>query len=94
MTDEITLEYRDAGKLTAAGRLVTPVTPSRELLSLDGRGSVDGGTAFGNKDDYGSEAVECPVPIHDRHATATRLPGLGHEKLAYRYSGSSCSSPT
>jgi hypothetical protein len=50
-------------------------------------GGVKGGLAYGRTDDYGSEAVENPVHIHDWHATLLHLVGLDHEKLTYRYAG-------
>jgi hypothetical protein len=50
-------------------------------------GGVRGGLAFGKTDDYGYEAVENPVHIHDWHATILHLLGLDHEKLTYRYAG-------
>jgi arylsulfatase A-like enzyme len=50
-------------------------------------GGVKGGLAYGRTDDYGSEAVENPVHIHDWHATILHLLGLDHEKLTYRYAG-------
>ncbi len=50
-------------------------------------GGVKGGLAYGQTDDYGSEAVENPVHIHDWHATILHLLGLDHEKLTYRYAG-------
>lgn len=50
-------------------------------------GGVRGGLAYGRTDDYGSEAVDRPVHIHDWHATILHLLGLDHEKLTYRYAG-------
>jgi hypothetical protein len=50
-------------------------------------GGVKGGLAYGRTDDYGSEAIENPVHIHDWHATILHLLGLDHEKLTYRYAG-------
>jgi hypothetical protein len=50
-------------------------------------GGVKGGLAFGQTDDYGYEAVENKVQIHDLHATMLALLGLDHEKLTYRYAG-------
>lgn len=50
-------------------------------------GGVKGGLAYGRTDDYGYEAVEQKVQIHDLHATILALLGLDHEKLTYRYAG-------
>jgi len=50
-------------------------------------GGVKGGFSYGSTDDYGSEAVEGKVHIHDWHATILHLLGLDHEKLTYRYAG-------
>ena len=50
-------------------------------------GGVKGGHSHGSSDDYGYEAVEGKVSIHDLHATILHLLGLDHEKLTYRYAG-------
>lgn len=50
-------------------------------------GGVKGGLAYGKTDDYGFEAVENKVHVHDWHATILHLLGLDHEKLTYRYAG-------
>lgn len=50
-------------------------------------GGIKGGMRFGNSGDYGYEAVEKPVPIHDLHATILALLGLDHEKLTHRHAG-------
>jgi hypothetical protein len=50
-------------------------------------GGVKGGLSYGATDDYGYEAVEGKVHIHDWHATILHLLGLDHEKLTYRYAG-------
>src|SRR3954447_13139539 len=50
-------------------------------------GGVKGGLSYGVTDDYGYEAVENKMPIHDLHATMLALLGLDHEKLTYRYAG-------
>ena len=50
-------------------------------------GGVKGGFAYGPTDDYGYEAVENKVHVHDLHATILHLLGLDHEKLTYRYAG-------
>lgn len=50
-------------------------------------GGVRGGLAYGKTDEYGYEAVEGAVHVHDWHATILHLLGLDHEKLTYRYAG-------
>jgi hypothetical protein len=50
-------------------------------------GGVRGGTSFGATDDYGAEAVEGRMDLHDLHATALHLLGLDHTKLTYQYAG-------
>jgi hypothetical protein len=50
-------------------------------------GGVRGGWSHGNTDDYGYEAVDGKVHIHDWHATILHLLGLDHTRLTYRYAG-------
>jgi hypothetical protein len=50
-------------------------------------GGVKGGMNYGATDDYGYEAVENRMHIHDWHATVLHLMGLNHEKLTFRYAG-------
>ncbi len=50
-------------------------------------GGVKGGFAHGLTDDYGYEAVEDKMHVHDLHATILHLLGLDHERLTYRYAG-------
>ncbi len=50
-------------------------------------GGVKGGFAHGLTDDYGYEAVDDKVHVHDLHATTLHLLGLDHERLTYRYAG-------
>lgn len=50
-------------------------------------GGVKGGLSYGATDDYGYQAVEGKVHIHDLHATMLALMGLDHERLTYRYAG-------
>ena len=50
-------------------------------------GGVKGGMAYGATDDYGYEAVEKRMHIHDWHATLLHLLGLDHERLTYPYAG-------
>ena len=50
-------------------------------------GGVKGGTAYGATDDFGFNAVEDVVHVHDLHATILHLLGFDHEKFTYRYAG-------
>ena len=50
-------------------------------------GGVKTGLRYGKTDDYGFEAVEGKVHVHDWHATILHLLGLDHEKLTYKYAG-------
>ncbi len=50
-------------------------------------GGVKGGQAVGKTDDYGYEAIDNKVHIHDWHATILHLLGLDHEKLTFRHAG-------
>jgi len=48
---------------------------------------IKGGVVHGATDEFGMEAVENVVEIHDLHATILHLLGLDHERLTYRYGG-------
>jgi hypothetical protein len=50
-------------------------------------GGVKPGFAFGATDEFGHNAVQDKVHMHDLHATILHLMGLDHEKLTYRYAG-------
>ena len=50
-------------------------------------GGVKGGIIHGATDEFGWNATENPVHVHDLHATILHQLGLDHEKLTYRYSG-------
>jgi hypothetical protein len=50
-------------------------------------GGVKAGLAYGKTDDFGFEAVEDRMHVHDWHATILHLLGLDHEKLTYRHAG-------
>jgi hypothetical protein len=50
-------------------------------------GGVKPGIAYGQTDEFGYEAVEKPMHVHDLHATILCLLGLDHERLTYRYAG-------
>ncbi|MCA9009173.1 MAG: DUF1501 domain-containing protein, partial [Planctomycetaceae bacterium] len=50
-------------------------------------GGVKGGTAYGETDEFGFEAVVDRVHLHDLHATILHLMGLDHERLTYFHQG-------
>jgi hypothetical protein len=50
-------------------------------------GGVRGGMAHGATDEFGWDAIENRVHVHDLHATILHLLGLDHEKLSYRHTG-------
>jgi hypothetical protein len=50
-------------------------------------GGVKGGIAHGTTDEFGWNAVDKKVHVHDLHATLLHLLGIDHERLTYRYSG-------
>ena len=50
-------------------------------------GGVKCGIKYGATDEYGWDAIENPVHIHDLHATILHLLGLDHELLTYRFAG-------
>lgn len=50
-------------------------------------GGVKRGFSYGATDEFGHEAVENKVHMHDLHATILHLLGLNHEELTYRHAG-------
>ncbi len=50
-------------------------------------GGAKPGFAYGKTDEYGFEAVDGKMHVHDWHATVLHLLGLHHEKLTYRHAG-------
>lgn len=50
-------------------------------------GGTRGGLMYGNTDEFGMNAVEDRVHVHDLHATILHLLGVDHKRLTYRYSG-------
>lgn len=50
-------------------------------------GGVNGGMAYGETDEFGYQAVENRVHVHDLHATMLHLMGFDHERLTYRHAG-------
>jgi hypothetical protein len=50
-------------------------------------GGVKGGYVHGATDEFGFQAVENRVHVHDLHATILHLLGFDHTQLTYRYAG-------
>jgi hypothetical protein len=50
-------------------------------------GGVRGGYVHGATDDFGFQAVEKKVSVHDLHATMLHLLGFDHERLTFRFAG-------
>ena len=50
-------------------------------------GGVKGGINYGKTDEFGFEAVENKVHLHDLHATILHVLGLDHERLTYFHQG-------
>jgi hypothetical protein len=50
-------------------------------------GGVKGGHVHGATDEFGFQAVEQRVHVHDLHATILHLLGFDHERFTYRYAG-------
>lgn len=50
-------------------------------------GGVRGGQVYGATDEFGFQAVENRVHVHDLHATILRLLGFDHTRLTYHYAG-------
>ena len=50
-------------------------------------GGVKGGHVHGSTDEFGFQAVEDKVHVHDLHATILHLLGFNHETFTYRYAG-------
>jgi hypothetical protein len=50
-------------------------------------GGVKGGQAYGATDEFGFQAAENRMHVHDLHATILWLLGFDHERFTYRYAG-------
>ena len=50
-------------------------------------GGVRGGMAYGATDEFGWDAIENRVHVHDLHATILHLLGLDHERLNFTHNG-------
>jgi uncharacterized protein (DUF1501 family) len=60
---------------------------NRNFICFMAGGGVKGGLSHGVSDEYGANAVENPVHVHDFHATILYLMGLDHTRLTYRFQG-------
>jgi hypothetical protein len=50
-------------------------------------GGIKGGQTYGATDEFGYNAVENVVSVHDMHATLLHLLGIDHERLTFPYQG-------
>jgi len=50
-------------------------------------GGLQGGTIYGETDDFSYNIIKDPVHIRDFHATVLHQLGYDHERLSYRYQG-------
>jgi hypothetical protein len=50
-------------------------------------GGVKGGQVYGATDEFGFQAVDRRVHVHDLHATVLHLLGFDHTRLTYRHAG-------
>ena len=61
----------------------SPTAPPPDLVSP----LFDHLLTYGDTDEFGAQAVENKVHVHDLHATILHLLGIDHTKLTYHYSG-------
>ena len=50
-------------------------------------GGIKPGFAYGGTDEFGFNAVENPVHVHDFQATILHLLGIDHERFTYKFQG-------
>jgi len=50
-------------------------------------GGFQGGTSYGESDEWSYKAVVDPIYCYDLHATVLHLLGIDHERLTYRHNG-------
>jgi uncharacterized protein (DUF1501 family) len=50
-------------------------------------GGFKPGMAYGHTDEFGANAIENPMSVHDLHATILHQMGIDHEELTFRYGG-------
>jgi hypothetical protein len=77
-----TVELNSAGK-SQNGRDHNPYGFSVWMAG----GGIRGGTVYGSTDEFGFQAEENPVTVHDLHATILHRLGFDHEHLTHRYAG-------
>ena len=58
-----------------------------ELAIWMAGGGIRGGISHGATDEFGYNAVEDVVDVHDFHATLLHLLGMEHKKLTFRFQG-------
>jgi hypothetical protein len=67
---------------------VTEQSVAALIKDLDQRGLLDEpGMAYGHTDEFGANAIENPMSVHDLHATILHQMGIDHEELTFRYGG-------
>ncbi len=78
---------------------VTEQSVAALIKDLDQRGLLDEtivlwagrgfkpGMAYGHTDEFGANAIENPMSVHDLHATILHPMGIDHEELTFRYGG-------
>jgi hypothetical protein len=50
-------------------------------------GGIQGGVTYGATDDFGYNAVENPVSVHDLHATMLHVFGIDHSRFNVKFQG-------
>jgi hypothetical protein len=50
-------------------------------------GGFKPGSVYGQTDEFGANAIENPMSVHDLHATILHQMGIDHEALTFRYGG-------
>ena len=50
-------------------------------------GGIKGGVTYGATDDFGYNAVEDVVSVHDFHATMLHLLGIDHNRFTFKHQG-------
>ena len=75
------------------GTMDATIIPIAFTMWLAG-GGVKPGLSLGKSDDFGFNAVEDKVHVHDFQATILQLLGFDHTKLTYRFQGRDFRSPT
>ena len=100
VTADLTLDF-DGASLFVSGIYTNVTTPMSQGGGADpGRdhhikgfsfwmagGGIKGGISYGNTDEFGYNAVEDVVTVHDFHATMLQLLGIQHEKFTYKFQG-------